>query len=215
MKLVSLNVGLPREIEWQGKTTRTSIFKQAVTGRRRLTRLNVEGDAQANLVVHGGPEKAIYAYPAEHYLFWRGELPRTDLPWGAFGENMTTEGILETEVFIGDRWRIGSAEFTVTQPRMPCFKLGIRFERPDMVKRFLDSRRTGFYLSVRVEGEVGAGDSITITEKSSDGVTVADVVNLYAADFPNQDLLLRAIRSSALPESWRESFRERLVERNK
>lgn len=212
MKIVSINVGLPREVEWRGKAVRTSIFKAPVSGRVRVTRLNAEGDQQSDLSVHGGADKAIYAYPSEHYAFWRNELPDTDLPWGAFGENLTTEGLLEDKVHIGDRFRAGSAEFTVTQPRMPCFKLGIRFNRPDMVKRFMHSRRSGFYLAVLREGEIAAGDSFDLVAGDSSRITVTDIVELYAADAANQDLLRQASELSALPESWRRYFRDRLWE---
>jgi MOSC domain-containing protein YiiM len=183
-----------------------------VSGRVRVTRLNAEGDQQSDLSVHGGADKAIYAYPSEHYAFWRDELPDTDLPWGAFGENLTTEGLLEDKVHIGDRFRAGSAEFTVTQPRMPCFKLGIRFNRPDMVKRFMHSRRSGFYLAVLREGEIAAGDSFDLVAGDSSRITVTDIVELYAADAANQDLLRQASELSALPESWRRYFRDRLWE---
>jgi MOSC domain-containing protein YiiM len=210
MKIVSVNVGLPREVEWRGKAVRTSIFKAPVTGRVRVERLNLAGDRQSDLSVHGGADKAIYAYPAEHYAFWRNELPGMDLPWGAFGENLTTEGLLEGEVRIGERFRAGSAQLVVTQPRMPCFKLGIRFNRPDIVKRFLRSGRTGFYFSVLQEGEVAAGDPVELVAKDDKAITVADVVGLYSTDAADQDLLRRAAESSALPESWREYFRERL-----
>jgi len=149
MKLLSVNVGLPREIEWRGKLVRTSIFKAPVSGRVRVAALNLENDEQSDLSVHGGVDKAVYAYPSEHYPFWREELPGVDLPWGMFGENFTTEGLLEEAVHIGDRLQVGSAEFVVRQPRMPCYKLAIRFGRPDIVKRFLRSGRTGFYLAVR------------------------------------------------------------------
>jgi MOSC domain-containing protein YiiM len=212
MRLLSINVGLPRDVDWRGKTVRTSIFKSPVLGRVRVTRLNVEGDQQSDLSVHGGTEKAVYAYPSEHYAFWREELPGLDLPWGAFGENFTTEGLLEGSVRIGDRLRVGSAEFVVTQPRMPCFKLGIRFGRPDIVKRFLRSGRSGFYLAVLQEGEVTAGDSFESIARDEPGVTVAEVVDLYTADAANQDLLRRVSEVPALPESWREYFRKRLWE---
>jgi MOSC domain-containing protein YiiM len=175
-------------------------------------RLNVEGDQQSDLSVHGGVEKAVYAYPSEHYAFWRNQIASTDFPWGAFGENLTTEGLLEDRVHIGDRFRAGSTEFIVTQPRMPCFKLGIRFNRPDMVKRFLRSGRVGFYFAVVQEGDIGAGDSLDLVAEDNSHITVADVVGLYAADAANQDLLRRASELSALPESWREYFRERLWE---
>ena len=209
MRLLSVNVGLPRELAWNGKIVRTSIFKQPVTGRVRVARLNVEGDQQSDLTVHGGPEKAVYAYPSEHYPFWRGELAKMDLAWGVFGENFTTTGLLEETLHIGDRVRIGSAEFVVTQPRMPCFKLGIRLNRSDMVKRFLQSGRTGFYFAVLREGEVGAGDSIELLEKDKNNIPVADVVNLYRGT-ANQELLRRVSELPSLPNSWREYFRKRL-----
>jgi MOSC domain-containing protein YiiM len=212
MRLLSINVGLPRDIDWRGGTVRTSIFKSPVLGRVRVARLNVEGDQQSDLSVHGGIEKAVYAYPSEHYAFWREELPGIDLPWGAFGENFTTEGLLEGSVDIGDRLRVGSAEFVVTQPRMPCFKLAIRFDRPDMVKRFQRSGRSGFYLAVVQEGEVTVGDSIELIARDKAGVTVAEVVNLYTADAANQELLRRVSELPALPEGWRAYFRKRLWE---
>jgi len=210
MKLLSVSVGLPREIEWKGKLIRTSIFKAPVPGRVRVSQLNLEGDQQSDLSVHGGIDKAVYAYPSEHYSFWRKELPGMDLPWGVFGENLTTEGLLEEAVHIGDRFRVGSAEFAVAQPRMPCFKLGIRFDRPDIVKRFLQSGRSGFYFAVLKEGEVTAGDSIELLKRDEHGVTVADIVNLYGRDAANQELLRRVSELPSLPESWRDYFRKRL-----
>jgi MOSC domain-containing protein YiiM len=210
MKLLSVNVGLPREIEWKGKLVRTSIFKAPVPGRVRVSQFNLEGDQQSDLSVHGGIDKAVYAYPSEHYSFWRKELPGMDLPWGVFGENLTTEGLLEEAVHIGDRFRVGSAEFAVTQPRMPCFKLGIRFDRPDIVKRFLQSGRSGFYFAVLKEGEVTAGNSIELLKRDEHGVTVADIVNLYGRDAANQQLLRRVSELPSLPESWRDYFRKRL-----
>jgi MOSC domain-containing protein YiiM len=209
MKLLSVNVGLPREVEWKGKIVRTSIFKTPVVGRVQVAKLNVNGDQQSDLTVHGGIDKAVYAYPSEHYSFWRSELPGMDLPWGVFGENFTTVGLLE-DTHIGDRFRIGSAQFVVTQPRMPCFKLGIRFNRPDMVKRFLQSGRTGFYFAVLEEGEVAAADSIELLERDEHNIPVADVVNLYRGDATNQDLLRRVSELPSLPNSWRDYFRKRL-----
>jgi MOSC domain-containing protein YiiM len=211
MKLISVNVGLPREVTWHGRPVRTSIWKSPVSGRVRASRLNLAGDEQSDLSVHGGEDKAIYVYPAEHYPFWARELPKSELPWGAFGENFTTEGLLES-VKIGDRLRLGSAEFMVTQPRMPCYKLGVRFGRDDMVKRFLKSGLTGFYLSVVREGEVGTGDPIELLEQDGHAVTVSDITALYANDAENQGLLQRAIDVPALPESWRDYFRQRLWE---
>jgi MOSC domain-containing protein YiiM len=210
MKLLSVNVGLPREIEWKGKIVRTSIFKKPVVGRVPVSRLNVEGDQQSDLTVHGGVDKAVYAYPSEHYSFWRRELSGMDLGLGVFGENFTTEGLLEETLHIGDRLGVGSAKFVVTQPRMPCFKLGIRFNRSDMVKRFLQSGRTGFYFAVIKEGEVAAGDSIELIERDEHNIPVADVVNLYRGDSANQDLLHRVSELPSLPNSWREYFRKRL-----
>jgi MOSC domain-containing protein YiiM len=210
MKLLSVNVGLPREIEWNGRIVRTSIFKETVTGQVRVSSLNVQGDQQADLTVHGGIDKAVYAYPSEHYPFWREKFPDMTLPWGVFGENFTTQGLLEETLHIGDRLRVGSAEFVVTQPRMPCFKLGIRFNQPDMVKRFLESGRTGFYFAVLKEGEVAAGDSIELLERDEHKIPVADVVNLYRGDAANQKLLRRVSELPSLPNSWREYFRKRL-----
>jgi len=213
-RVVSVNVGMPREVEWHGKRVRTSIFKTPVDRRLRMTELNLDGDAQADLTVHGGVDKAVYVYPSEHYAFWHRELPGVALPWGTFGENLTIEGLLEPDVRIGDRLRIGSAEFAVTQPRLPCFKLGIRFGRPDMVKRFLQSRRSGFYLAVRSIGEVGAGDAIERIARDEDAVTVPDIVDLYTGNLDDRALLRRALNSAALPESWRDYLRQRLSERD-
>ena len=210
MKLISVNVGLPRDVNWQGKVVRTSIWKNPVAGPIRVSKLNLEGDQQSDLSVHGGADKAVYVYPSEHYSYWRNALADIELPWGAFGENFTTEGILEDHVRIGDRLQIGSAEFVVTQPRMPCFKLGIRFNRLDMVKRFLKSKRTGFYFAVLREGEVGAGDAIHFKDRQEGGLTIADIVNLYTADSENQELLRRATELPALPDGWKDYFRKRL-----
>ena len=210
MKIISVNVGLPRLVLRNGEPVSTGIFKEPVTGRVRLRTLNLDGDRQSDLSVHGGPEKAVYLYPSEHYEFWKRELPDMDLPWGMFGENFTSEGIFETETNIGDKFRIGSAELMVTQPRMPCYKLGIRFGRADIIKRFLVSERSGFYFSVLKEGEVGAGDQIEPLEKNASGVRVVDVTRLYGSDKENVDLLRRAIATEALPESWREYFQKRI-----
>lgn len=210
MKVISVNAGLPREVPWQGKTVRTSIFKSPVAGPVRVAMHNLEGDRQSDLSVHGGAEKAVYAYPMENYAFWRRELPELDYPWGAFGENLTISGLTEDDVHIGDRFRIGTAEFMVTQPRMPCYKLGIRFNRPDIVKRFLKSGRTGFYFSIVREGEIATGDAVERLGTHDQRVTVSEVTRLYASKDANRDLLRRASGLSALPEDWREYFRERL-----
>ena len=210
MKLISVNVGLPRNIIWRGRPVRSSIWKNPVEGRVRVSTLNLDGDQQSDLSVHGGVDKAIYVYPREHYSYWHIQLPEVDLPWGGFGENFTTEGLLEDQVQIGDRLRTGSAEFIVTQPRLPCFKLGIRFDRPDIVKRFLRSKRTGFYLAVLREGEVAGGDPIEFTDRQVSGVTVTDLVNLYTLDSENQELLRRAAELPSLPDDWKDFFRKRL-----
>jgi MOSC domain-containing protein YiiM len=210
MKLISVNVGRPRDVIVGDKTVRTSIWKSPVQGSVHVSTLNPDGDQQSDLSVHGGVDKAVYLYPSEHYSYWRTELPDFDLPWGSFGENFTTDGILEDQIKIGDRIRIGSAEFMVTQPRMPCFKLGIRFDRRDMVKCFLASKRTGFYLAVLREGEVEQGDAIDFTERQENGVTITDIVSLYSTDSQNQELLHRATKLPALPQSWKDYFRKRL-----
>jgi MOSC domain-containing protein YiiM len=210
MKLISVNVGLPREVEWKGQTVKTGIFKEPVAGRVKLRHLNLDGDRQADLSVHGGPEKAIYIYSREHYGYWRSALPGVDWKWGMFGENFTTEGLLEDAVHIGDQFRIGSATVMVTQPRMPCFKLAVKFGRDDIIKRFLESGRSGFYVAVLQEGEVGAGDEIERIEQDGNQITVSDIVQLYAHDKNNVEMLRRVIELPALPESWRSYFAHRL-----
>jgi len=210
MKLLAISVGTPRDVQWRGRDVQTSIYKTPVSGRVHVTRDNVGGDRQSDLSVHGGPDKAVYAYPSEHYGYWRRELPDADLPWGAFGENFTTEGLLEDDVLVGDRYRIGTVELVVTQPRMPCYKLAIRFGHPDVVKRFLESRRSGFYLAVDREGDVGAGDAIERLARSEKRLSIADVVALYGADSANQPLLGVASDHPSLPAAWREYFRKRL-----
>ena len=213
MRLISLNVGLPREVSWQGGTVTTGIFKQPVAGRVRVRQLNLDGDRQADLDVHGGPSKAVYVYPSEHYPYWRDKFPDIEMPWGMFGENFTLEGLLEDQVNIGDRLRIGRAEFMVTEPRMPCYKLGIKFGRKDIIPRFLKSRRSGFYLAVLEEGEVGAGDAVRRVSKAERSVTVTDIVRIYD-DRRNRDLDLihRAIETPALPDDWRDYLSRLLPE---
>jgi MOSC domain-containing protein YiiM len=210
VRVLSVNVGLPREVDRDGERVETSIFKAPVEGRVRVRKLNLDGDRQSDLTVHGGPEKAVYAYPAEHYAPWRAELPGVDLPFGAFGENLTTEGLLEDSVRIGDRLRAGSAEFVVTQPRMPCFKLGIRFGSSEIIRRFAESGRSGFYLSVAREGDVGAGDPVEWIARDANGVTVADIVTLSSATVGDRGLMRRASELPALPRVWRDRFRKRL-----
>ena len=214
MELISINVGLPREVSWQGKTVSTAIFKSPVEGPIKLRTLNLEGDGQADLSVHGGPNKAAYIYPAEHYVFWRGELSDMELTRGHFGENFTTQGLLEENVQIGDTFRVGSALVKVTEPRMPCYKLGIRFGRADMVKRFLASRRTGFYFAVLEEGKVQAGDTFAYVERSTHGIGVADITRLYAFDKDDWATMRRVVEVETLPESWRGYFQQRLKKRD-
>lgn len=214
MKIISLNVGLPRLVLRNGEPVSTGIFKEPVAGRLMLRTLNLDGDRQADLSVHGGPYKAVYVYPSEHYPFWKQELPDMDLPWGMFGENFTTTGLLETELTIGDKFRIGTAEVMVVQPRMPCYKLGLRFGRTDIIRRFLESQRSGFYFSVLKEGEVGAGDEFEVLEKATSGVRVVDVTRLYSSDKSNVDLMRRAIATEALPDSWRNYFLKRIESLN-
>ncbi|MDZ8033063.1 MAG: MOSC domain-containing protein [Nostoc sp. DedQUE08] len=210
MKLISVNVGLPREVTWKGKTVSTGIFKEPVSDRVTVRSLNLDGDGQADLTVHGGADKAVYLYPFEHYEYWRGELPDTELPLGIFGENFTTTGLREEEVNIGDRFGIGNVRLMVTQPRLPCYKLGIRFRRPDIVKQFLASRRTGFYFRVLQEGEVGAGDNLELVSRDNNNITVADITQLYVREQDNPELLHRATQLEALPESWRDYFQRKL-----
>ena len=209
-KLVALSVGGPRDIEWRGEVVRTSIFKERVTGARHVTPLNIDGDQQSDLSVHGGRYKAVYAYPSEHYPLWRSELSEPDLTWGGFGENLTTEGMTERDVCIGDRLRIGGAEFVVTQPRQPCFKLAIRRNRLDIVKRLQQSGRSGFYLSVVREGELQEGDTIEFVTRDERSLSIAATVRLFYADEVDLELLTIAATHPALSPSWRKDFSERL-----
>jgi MOSC domain-containing protein YiiM len=210
MQVLSVNVGGPREFEWRGERVRTSIWKSPVPGRVALRRTNLAGDEQSDLSVHGGVEKAVYLYPHEHYAFWRAELPGVELGFGQFGENLTSAGLLESEVSIGDRLRIGSAELQVTQPRVPCFKLGLRFGRPDLVKRFLRAGRSGFYLAVLREGELGAGDAIERIPVATPSLSVAEVAALQAGRITDRERLRFASELAGLPAGWRDGFRAAL-----
>src|SRR5438094_7640547 len=207
MKLVSVNVGLPREVTWHGRIVTTAIFKEPVKGRVALRKLNLDGDRQADLTVHGGEHKAVYCYPLAHYAYWKKELPGRELPMGMVGENFTVDdggaGVLEESVHLGDRFSVGTAEVAVTQPRLPCYKLGLRFESDDMVKRFLASGRTGFYFAVIREGEVGAGDEIKVIARDPNGVPVSEITRLYIAKrYADEDVasVNRALRVAVLPE---------------
>jgi len=214
INLVSVNCGLPRQVLWHGRSVTTSIYKEPVKGRVALRTLNLDGDRQADLSVHGGFSKAVYCYPASHYEYWKAELPGWELPLGSFGENFTVDGLVEDSVHIGDRFAVGSAEVVVTEPRLPCYKLGVRFESDEMVKRFLASRRSGFYLAVVREGEVGAGDKIVMTGREPGSVPLPWVMRLYVTkDFSRQDIteVRQVLAAPAVPESWKEHFRERLA----
>ncbi len=217
MKLVSVNTGMPREVRWHGRIVTTAIFKEPVAGRVGLRKLNLDGDRQADLTVHGGEHKAVYCYSLAHYDYWKRELPGRQLPMGMFGENFTIddggEGLLEESVHLGDRFSVGTAEVAVTQPRLPCYKLGVRFGSDDMVKRFLASGRTGFYVAVIREGEVGAGDAIEAIAREPNAVAVSEITRLYVVKrFGEAEIraVRRALRVEELPESWKEYFRERL-----
>lgn len=210
MKLISLNVGLPRIVESNGEPVTTGIFKEPKQGPVMLRKLNLDGDRQADLTVHGGVSKAVYGYPVEHYEFWRRELPDMELPFGMFGENFTTEGLREDTLNVGDRFRIGEAELMVTEPRLPCYKLGIKFGRSDILRRFLQSRRTGFYFAVVKEGQVEAGDEIELLSRDSNNISIADITRLYAFEKDDVDTLRRAVKLEALSEGWREYFQKQI-----
>jgi MOSC domain-containing protein YiiM len=210
VKIVSLNVGKPRLTTYKGATINTGIFKKPVTGVVPLRTLNLEGDRQADLSVHGGPFKAVYGYPSEHYKYWKKELPDADSSWAMFGENFTTEGLSEDQLHVGDRFRIGSSTVQVRQPRVPCYKLAAKFQRDDILERFLVSGRSGFYFSVEEEGEVQAGDSFELLSREHEGITISEMNTLFAHDRYNQVLLRKAVATTAMPEAWTEYFAKRL-----
>ena len=204
MRILSVNVGLPRQVISDGQPVETGIYKSPVHRRVKATRLNLEGDGQADLSVHGGPNKAVYAYPSEHYAWWQGKLPGVEMPWGMFGENLTLEGLLEDEAHIGDRFQAGTTILLVTQPRLPCYKLGIRFGRDDMPDKFLSSGRTGFYFAVVEEGELGEGDPAERIHQEPNRVSVSDIVRICFGDgSPDAQLVERALKVEALSPSWR------------
>src|SRR5688572_6121617 len=214
-KVVSVNVGQPRPVTYRGKTVQTGIWKFPVAGPVAIVGDNLVGDRQADLRVHGGRDKAIYGYPSEHYPWWRERLPGADLGWGAFGENLTVEGLREDEVRIGDRYRVGAAELMVTQPRTPCFKLGIRFNRPQLVKEFLRAERSGFYFAILQPGPIAAGDPITLVHTDAESLTVTDLVRIgIAGDDADPTLLARAVALPGLATVWREELGERLAQRS-
>lgn len=217
MKLLSVNTGLPREIIWHGQSVLTGIYKDPVSGRIPLRKLNLDGDRQADLTVHGGEYKAVYCYPIAHYDYWRKQFPGRDLPMGSFGENFTLESELEDSIHLGDRFSVGSAEVVVTQPRLPCYKLMIKFDVADMIKRFFSSGRSGYYVLVAREGEVGAGDEVRRIARDPNGIPVSDITRLYVAKrYTAQDraTIQRALQIPALPDSWKDHFQERLAQMN-
>jgi MOSC domain-containing protein YiiM len=212
MKVLSVNVGLPRKVLFNGQTITTAIFKDPVKGPVMLRKINLDGDKQADLTVHGGVDKAVYSYPAEHYDYWRKQYPNIDIIWGMFGENFTTEGLMEDTVNIGDQIQIGLAKLVAVQPRMPCYKLGVRFGFMEIIRRFLSSGRPGIYFKVLKQGEVNTGDKIEIIERDKNNVTVKDIVRLYINrdHVDNIETMRRAIKISALPEGWRYEFQQNI-----
>jgi MOSC domain-containing protein YiiM len=212
LKLISLNVARPRLVVYRGQSINTGIFKEPVPGAVTLRTLNLDGDRQADLSVHGGPYKAVYGYPAEHYVFWRQELPEANLCWGAFGENFTTEGLLESDLHVGDRLGIGGAIVMIRQPRTPCYKLAAKFQRDDMIERFLHSGRSGFYFSVEQEGVVQVGDAFEFLSREPTAVTIAELNQLFVDDRYNRELLGKALATAALPEDWRDYLAQRLAQ---
>ena len=211
MRVLSVNIGLPRKVVFNGQIVTTSIFKDPVNGPIMLRNLNLDGDRQADLTVHGGIDKAVYSYPEEHYDYWRNQFPNMDLRWGMFGENFTTEGLMEDAVNIGNKFKIGSATLVATQPRMPCYKLGVRFGRMDIIRRFMASGRPGIYFKVLQEGQIEAGDKIKIIRKDENNVTVKDIVRLYVGNNDEDiETMRRATRIEALPEGWKNEFKQKI-----
>jgi len=208
MKVLSVNVGLPKNVLFNGQIITTAIFKDPVNGPIILRKLNLDGDKQADLTVHGGIDKAVYSYPEEHYYYWRKQFPNMDLGWGMFGENFTTEGLFEDAVNVGDQFQIGSAKLVATQPRMPCYKLGVRFGRMDVIRKFMTSGRPGIYFKVLTEGEIKTGDKIKLIKRDKNNVTVKDIVTLYITrnNTDNIETMRRATKIRDLPEGWRSEF---------
>ena len=210
MKLVSINVGAIREVPWKGTFVTTGIFKSPVAGPVRLRPLNLDGDGQADPRYHGGPDRAVYIYPAEHYDFWKTELNKADLPWGSFGENFTTLGLSEADVQIGDHIRVGSVVLMATQPRLPCYKLGIRFGDSEIIKRFMDTEACGIYTAVVKEGTVAAGDEIEIVSRTRNSMSIVELRRIYISPVPTSELR-RVLSLAALSSDWRHQFEERLA----
>ena len=211
LRVESVNVGQPREVLWKRRRVLTGLFKEQVSGRVAIRRLNLDGDRQADLRVHGGPDMAVYLYPAEYYAFWHEQYPEMELPWGMFGENLTIWGLRDDSVYIGDRLQVGSAQLVVTQPRMPCYKLALKFGHDDVLKRMLQSGFSGFYCAVLQEGDVAAGDRIRLLHRDQHAVSVLDIVRLHGEGKHDVNLLRRALAVEALPQNWRDYFLERLT----
>ena len=213
MKVVSVNVGLPKQVSYGKRQVVTSIFKEPIEGRVKVTTLNLDGDAQADLSVHGGLDKAIYSYSGEHYKYWKEVYPTIVMPFGMFGENLTTQGLNEDTVNIGDQYQIGSSRLVVTQPRMPCYKLGIKFGRMDILEKFINSQRPGIYYKVLQEGDLGTGDNITLLHKDKNNVTINDIVSLYINDRHDKEnisKMKKATKLKSLPESWKTYFGQKI-----
>lgn len=212
MRVLSVNVGLPRKVVFNGQNVTTGIFKDAIKGPVMVRKLNLDGDRQADLTVHGGLDKAVYSYPKEHYFYWRTQFPKMDFVWGMFGENFTTEGIMEDDINIGDHFQIGSSKLVATQPRMPCYKLGVRFGTMEIIRTFLTSGRSGIYFKVLEEGRVHSGDEIKMIKRDKNNVTVKDIVNLYNGNDINHNIetMKRAIKIKDLPEGWRYDFHQNI-----
>ena len=211
MRVISVNVGLPKKIKFGKETVTTSIFKNPIKHRVKLYTLNLEGDKQADLTVHGGVDKAVYSYPSEHYKFWKKEIKDFEYSWGTFGENLTTEGLLEDVVNIGDQFQIGSAKVIATQPRMPCYKLAVRFGRMDIIRRFMASERSGIYFKVVQEGEIGVEDKIELIKSDENKVTIRDIVRLQTNGGRDTEMMNQAIKVRDLPDGWRNYFMEKLT----
>lgn len=205
-RLLSVNVGRPRDVQWRGNVVYTSVWKEPVKGRRLVRRLNVDGDAQGDLAGHGGEHRAVLVYQMDSYRYWEQELNRNDFTLGQFGENFTVEGLADSEVSIGDRFRIGGAVFEVTQPRVTCYRVGIRMDEPRMAALLVAHRRPGFYLRVLEEGEVGAGDEIVRVFQDSENLTVAECDALLYLPGATKEELERALRIPALSIGWKSSF---------
>jgi MOSC domain-containing protein YiiM len=212
MKVLSVNVGFPRKVLFNGQTVTTAIFKVPITGPVILRKLNIDGDKQADLTVHGGLDKAVYSYPEEHYDYWRKQFPDMDLVWGMFGENFTTEGLMEDAVNIGDQLQIGSAKLVATQPRMPCYKLGVRFGHMEIIRMFMASNRPGIYFRVLKEGKVQRGDKIEVVKRDENNVKVTDIVSLYINrdNADSIETMRRATKISVLPEGWKYEFQQNI-----